>query len=155
MEVWVEEEEAVSVHPDVARRRAKAAHANGLLSQEDVDALPDGTLVEIIWHGGNGPHRYEVHHRHGGSYALLPPGHPYYDSDQQDWSEGRGDHSRLIEHVGGTQRETWVRTPSAPETWPHRPLTWNGDGVTTCPACSGGECKFADHEHNRQFARQR
>jgi len=28
------------------------------LSQEQVDLLPDGSLVIITWSGGNGPHEY-------------------------------------------------------------------------------------------------
>jgi hypothetical protein len=30
------------------------------LTQEQVDALPDGATVEVIWSGGNGPHRYRI-----------------------------------------------------------------------------------------------
>jgi hypothetical protein len=32
-----------------------------LLTQEEADALPDGTEVIITWSGGNGPHRYVIH----------------------------------------------------------------------------------------------
>jgi len=31
-----------------------------LLTQAEVNALPEGTLIEVIWSGGNGPHRYRV-----------------------------------------------------------------------------------------------
>ena len=30
------------------------------LTQAEVDALPDGTEVSVVWSGGNGPHRYTV-----------------------------------------------------------------------------------------------
>lgn len=32
--------------------------ANDFLTQEQVNALPAGVLVEITWSGGNGPHVY-------------------------------------------------------------------------------------------------
>lgn len=31
------------------------------LSQEEVEALPDRTVVWILWSGGNGPHQYMIH----------------------------------------------------------------------------------------------
>ena len=34
--------------------------ADRLLSQAEVNALPEGTDVLIKWHGGNGPHPYEI-----------------------------------------------------------------------------------------------
>lgn len=30
------------------------------LMQCEVDKLPNGSIVEIVWTGGNGPHRYTV-----------------------------------------------------------------------------------------------
>lgn len=36
-----------------------------LLTQEQVDALPEGTTVELIWSGGNGPHTECVEKRNG------------------------------------------------------------------------------------------
>jgi molybdopterin biosynthesis enzyme MoaB len=30
------------------------------LTAEEVEALPEGTPVVIIWSGGNGPHRYRI-----------------------------------------------------------------------------------------------
>jgi hypothetical protein len=33
---------------------------DGLLTQEEVDGLPEGALATITWSGGNGPHRYKV-----------------------------------------------------------------------------------------------
>lgn len=31
------------------------------LTREQVEELPQGTAIEVIWSGGNGPHRYTVH----------------------------------------------------------------------------------------------
>lgn len=36
-----------------------------LLSQAEVDELPDGARVIVIWSGGNGPHEYEICRRNG------------------------------------------------------------------------------------------
>lgn len=30
------------------------------LTQDEVDGLPPGSLVEVIWSGGNGPHRHRI-----------------------------------------------------------------------------------------------
>lgn len=30
------------------------------LTQEEVDKLPEGTMVEVVWSGGNGPHQYRI-----------------------------------------------------------------------------------------------
>jgi hypothetical protein len=54
------------------------------LTQEQVDQLPDGTIVEITWSGGNGPHRYTTelvgywvyavsHHPNGRTYRVQDP----------------------------------------------------------------------------------
>lgn len=29
-----------------------------LLTQDEFDVLPDGTIVQVLWHGGNGPSTY-------------------------------------------------------------------------------------------------
>jgi hypothetical protein len=42
-----------------------------LLTQEQVDTLPDGTKVFVIWVGGNGPHEYTKETRDGYSYAFT------------------------------------------------------------------------------------
>lgn len=31
------------------------------LTQAEIDALPNGATVLVIWAGGNGPHRYVFH----------------------------------------------------------------------------------------------
>ncbi len=31
-----------------------------LLTQEEVDRLPNGARVQIVWSGGNGPHAYTI-----------------------------------------------------------------------------------------------
>lgn len=36
-------------------------HDKRPLTEAQVDELPAGTLIEVIWSGGNGPHRYKVH----------------------------------------------------------------------------------------------
>lgn len=41
-----------------------------LLSQEQVDALAEGTRVMIKWSGGNGPHEYRVKNFHGLAHTL-------------------------------------------------------------------------------------
>ena len=42
------------------------------LTQAQVDALPEGTEVEVIWSGGNGPHRYLlVRDERGRSYVVA------------------------------------------------------------------------------------
>lgn len=45
-----------------------------LLTQEQVDALPEGTRVMVKWSGGNGPHEYRVGKVSTipGSYAMCP-----------------------------------------------------------------------------------
>lgn len=30
------------------------------LTQEEVNSLPSGTVVEVTWTGGNGPHKYVI-----------------------------------------------------------------------------------------------
>lgn len=48
------------------------------LTPDEIDALPDGTEVEILWSGGNGPHRYLlVKDERGRSYALSPHEDPH------------------------------------------------------------------------------
>lgn len=46
-----------------------------VLTQAEVDALPDGAMIEVTWSGGNGPHVY-VTERHGRYVAALVPGGP-------------------------------------------------------------------------------
>lgn len=43
------------------------------LTQEQVNALPEGTAVIVTWSGGNGPHRYTIGVKHDVRYAVLPP----------------------------------------------------------------------------------
>lgn len=127
---------SLGIHPDVVARRAASARELGLLTQAEVDALPDGTVVELIWHGGNGPHRYEVRHLDGKAYALCTPDHPYAARETEDWQRGALA-DREIRSVGGGRAEDWVRLPTE-AAWPHR--TWTTEGRGTCPPC-GGPCK--------------
>ncbi len=49
-----------------------------LLTQEEAEALPDGTLVVITWSGGNGPHVYEVV-RDNGRVLVQSTGNPPFN----------------------------------------------------------------------------
>jgi hypothetical protein len=62
-----------------------------LLTQEEVNALPDGTAVCIKWAGGNGPFTYIL---------WLRNGIPYVGCDR-------------VEYVGNTRTHTRVFLPSA------------------------------------------
>lgn len=42
-----------------------------LLSHPEICALEDGTEVMIKWHGGNGPHRYELEFSEGTEYPFV------------------------------------------------------------------------------------
>ena len=43
------------------------------LTPEEVDALPEGTLITVTWSGGNGPHDYVVTvNDHGQRFAEVP-----------------------------------------------------------------------------------
>ena len=48
-----------------------------LLTQEQVDALTEGTKVIVTWSGGNGPWEYTVIGRHGE--------HVFVDTDHKDF----------------------------------------------------------------------
>lgn len=42
------------------------------LTQRQTDRLPIGSVVEIVWSGGNGPHEYKIHsHRIDGRSACA------------------------------------------------------------------------------------
>jgi hypothetical protein len=40
-----------------------------LLTQAEVDALPTGTEVWVVWSGGNGPHRYQIQNEGGEAHV--------------------------------------------------------------------------------------
>jgi hypothetical protein len=44
---------------------AWSKNAGPMLTADEVAALPDGTEVEVVWSGGNGPHRYHIRHVRG------------------------------------------------------------------------------------------
>lgn len=46
------------------------------LTESEVNNLPDGTIVEITWSGGNGPHKYRIATRHGEKFAANVKGDP-------------------------------------------------------------------------------
>jgi hypothetical protein len=57
-----------------------------LLTQQEVDELPDRIEVMILWSGGNGPWRYIISHRQGLTYVLnRRPDHSEYLSSQVDF----------------------------------------------------------------------
>ena len=41
-------------------------------TRDEAMSLPEGALVDILWGGGNGAHRYRIHHRHG-AIGTMPP----------------------------------------------------------------------------------
>lgn len=66
--------------PDKAEREAwRAKNAQRLLSQAQVDALPDGSAIEVVWSGGNGPHLYLTESRDGETFAVVAVGKFSYD----------------------------------------------------------------------------
>lgn len=104
----------------VAMRRATEAHAIGLLSESDVYALPDLTTVEIVWGGGNGPHRYDVIHYYDRPYAVVPIGHPYRVTIDRELQAGRFPRDLTgmqIDNVGAGLMCTRVRLPTT-SPWP-------------------------------------
>ena len=46
-------------------------YAAELLTQQQVNGLPDGAEVEIIWCGGNGPHQYFSRRQKGSPNPLA------------------------------------------------------------------------------------
>lgn len=55
-----------------------------LLSQKEVDNLPEGTKVIITWSGGNGPHEYTILKRVGQKGSFVSPHNPnagWYDGE--------------------------------------------------------------------------
>ena len=50
-----------------------------LLTQQDVDNLPEGTNVAVKWSGGNGPHIYTIAHRNGMTFGCMPTRRPFGD----------------------------------------------------------------------------
>lgn len=47
------------------------------LTQEEVNRLPDGTAVVILWAGGNGPFGYTIRRKNGLVFAALEVGSVY------------------------------------------------------------------------------
>lgn len=131
----------------VIEARRERARAAGLLAHEDIAALPEGTAVEIIWGGGNGPHTYTVHHVEGMAVCVIE--YPSIARDQELeelalWQRGEraiNHHVRIylaerdLYHPGGPPAlmDIWVKLPEA--SWPHRYRDDLGDKVS-CPACS-------------------
>lgn len=51
-----------------------------LLTQEEVDALPDGTKVMVLWSGGNGPFEYILKKIDGITHAGNDAPYTYFHS---------------------------------------------------------------------------
>jgi len=51
-------------------------HDKRPLTEDQVNALEEGTVVDVIWTGGNGPHRYSIHVQDGLRYAATLDGNP-------------------------------------------------------------------------------
>lgn len=56
------------------------------LSLPEVHNLPQFSVIQVTWMGGNGPHLYRVKHMNGLSYAIPVGGHsaPYSRSGNFD-----------------------------------------------------------------------
>ena len=82
----------------------RKSYAAELLTQQQVNNLPSGAIVEIIWSGGNSPNQYFVQRdeKHGRVFA---------------WTEGEIDHQmrRQITVVGSEGYLTQVRLVETPK----------------------------------------
>lgn len=74
------------------------------LTQEEVDALPEGAEVIITWSGGNGPHKYIIGKYCGESYTT------FFASDEKRHLGNR------IDFVGGRKPFTMVSLPNTATT---------------------------------------
>lgn len=87
--------------------RWREAHLPELLP--DLDALldlPHGTLVEMVWSGGNGPHCYRIHEIDGTVYAAH---HEHFTPNDWRWTYNP------IYSVGTERFNTMVRVLSTPD----------------------------------------
>jgi len=63
----------------------KPVHVPPYLTQEQVDALPDGTEIVVTWSGGNGPWKYTIKRVYfDGEYLYSVGCHSY------PWERGQG-----------------------------------------------------------------
>jgi len=129
------------------------------LTQAEVDALTDGTLVEVVWSGENGPHIYQLTHERG--QTLVGP------------LPGKTGIKHSIKFVGETPPFTVIRmaTPKPVIRQAIMPLsepmictrckvkigkgikyyrTKNGPHHETCPTICP-KCNGAGHADNAQF----
>lgn len=65
-----------------------------ILDESALAETPEGAEIEVIWSGGNGPHRYRLHHDAWGSYAVT---------------DGRPPTCSALEFVGVKRFHTRVR----------------------------------------------
>lgn len=73
-----------------------------MLTQEEVEALPEGTPITVIWSGGNGPANYTVTHSPMGVVCAR------HQSDPPDYYDFVG---RRLTFVGSERWHTrvWLR----------------------------------------------
>ncbi len=77
-----------------------------LLTQNEVDNLPEGTKVIITWTGGNGPHEYMIHKRKGSNASFVKPHNP-----NSGWWDGE------IDFVGKERFHTHVQLKGSPNAY--------------------------------------
>ncbi len=80
-----------------------------MLSEDEARALPAGTLVRVIWSGGNGPCTYEVGHWPNGETCFQSPNTPPDRNTRHD-----------IRFVGPERYHTRVWLVNDPEAPPAR-----------------------------------
>ena len=94
----IKKKEAMSDQLKKMRDEWRTKYAEELLTQAQVDRLPDGAEVEIVWSGGNGPHRYVIHRDERFDGPLA-------------WTGRDGEHPLMggITFVGSERYHTQVR----------------------------------------------
>jgi hypothetical protein len=83
----------------------KPVHVPPYLTQDEVNALPDGTRIVVTWHGGNGPWEYTVERVYfDGDYLYSVGSHTY------PWEQGMGILRRVsdLDFVGDKKPHTMV-----------------------------------------------
>lgn len=101
--------DAQRVAPKPVRQRdVKPENVGRLLSEQDLEELPQGTPIEVIWSGGNGPYEYKLFESGGWFYALVDGEDPR--------TEPASYLSRAI-RPGTHKSQEWVRLP-CDKSWP-------------------------------------
>ena len=87
------------------------------LTADEVASLPEGTHVIVTWSGGNGPHKYVVHHHGGRAYALTT--REYGEVEERDrHSTWDAQLDSIFGYVGVEtfQTRVWLANGSPPST---------------------------------------